>query len=113
MDPDVRAAVDVDGFGGHTALFGTVVSQPNFWMNYGGKPLTAPFTELLLERGADPNLRASLRKRLHEGYAPKYDTETTYEYRNVTALGWGRQFHARVFVNELALKLIEDHGGKE
>jgi ankyrin repeat protein len=113
MDPDVRAAVDVDGFGGHTALFGTVVSQPNFWMNYGGKPLTAPFTELLLERGADPNLRASLRKRLHEGYSPKYDTEKTYEYRNVTALGWGRQFHARVFVNELALKLIEDHGGKE
>ena len=24
-----------DGFGGYTALFTTVVSQPNFWMNYG------------------------------------------------------------------------------
>jgi len=30
MDPDVRAAIDVDGFGGYTALFSTVVSQRNF-----------------------------------------------------------------------------------
>ena len=33
MEPDAKAAVDPDGFGGHTALFSTVVSQPNFWMN--------------------------------------------------------------------------------
>ena len=114
MDPNVRAAVDANGFGGHTALFGTVVSQPNFWMNYGNRePFEAPFTQLLLERGADPNVRASLRKKLHEGYAPKYDTETTYEYRDVTALEWGRQFHAKVFVSEPAMKLIEAaEGGK-
>jgi hypothetical protein len=31
---NTRAAVNADGFGGHTALFGTVVSQPNFWVNY-------------------------------------------------------------------------------
>src|SRR5436309_7032217 len=36
MDANVPAAVDVDGFGGHTALFGAVVSYPNFWMNYTG-----------------------------------------------------------------------------
>ena len=30
---NAKAAVDADGFGGHTALFATVVSQPNFWMN--------------------------------------------------------------------------------
>ena len=47
------------------------------------------------------------RKKLHPGYAPRYDTENTYEYRNVTALEWGRQFHAKVFVSEPALKLIE------
>ena len=112
MDPNVRAAVDADGFGGHTALFGTVVSQPNFWMNYQDRgPYEAPFTQLLLERGADPNVRASLRKKLHEGYAPKYDTETTYEYRDVTALEWGRQFHAKVFVSEPAMKLIEAAAG--
>jgi len=108
MDPNVRAAVDADGFGGHTALFGTVVSQPNFWMNYQDRgPYEAPFTQLLLERGANPHIRASLRKKLHEGYAPKYDTENTYEYRDVTALEWGRQFHAKVFVSEPAMKLIE------
>ena len=108
MDPNARAAVDADGFGGHTALFGTVVSQPNFWRNHGDRgPYEAPFTQLLLERGADPKIRASLRKRLHEGYAPKYDVENTYEYRDVTALEWGRQFHAKVFVSEPAMKLIE------
>ena len=109
LDPNARAAVDAEGFGGHTALFGTVVSQPNFWMNYQDRgPYEAPFTQLLLERGADPHLRASLRKKLHEGYGPKYDVENTYEYRDVTALEWGRQFHAKVFVSEPAMKLIEE-----
>ena len=113
MDPSARAAVDADGFGGHTALFATVVSQPNFWMNYTRQPQVAPFTQLLLDHGAAPNIRASLRKKLHPGYAPRYDTETTYEYRNVTPLAWGRQFHAKVFVSEPAMQLIQQSGGKE
>jgi hypothetical protein len=113
MDPNAKAAVDKDGFGGHTALFATVVSQPNYWMNHARRPQAAPFTELLLERGADPNVRASLRKKLHPGYAPRFDVDTLYEYRNVTALGWGKQFHAKVFVNELAMQLIEAAGGVE
>lgn len=119
MDVDTTAAVDAEGFGGHTALFCTVVSQPNFWMNYSGgwahnrKPLAAPFTELLLEHGANPNAQASLRKKLHPGYGPKYDVENTYEYRNITPLAWGRRFHAKVFVSEPAMKLIEEAGGVE
>lgn len=111
MDVNARSAIDHAGFGGYTALFATVVSQPNFWMNYGGKEQVAPFTKLLLEKGANPNVRASLRKQLHSGYAPKYDTSKAYEYRNVTALSWGRQFHAKVFVSEPAMKLIEEYGG--
>lgn len=111
MDPNAKAAVDADGFGGHTALFATVVSQPNFWMNYTRQPQVAPFTQLLLDHGADPNVRASLRKKLHPGYGPKYDVEKTYGYRNVTPLGWGRQFHAKVFVSEPAMRLIEERGG--
>ena len=111
MDVNVRAAIDANGFGGHTALFGTVVSQPNFWMNYHGKEHTAPFTKLLLDHGADANIRASVRKQLHPGYGPRYDTSRAYEYRDVTALSWGRQFHARVFVSEPAMKLIEEAGG--
>ena len=44
MDVDVRAAPDPLGFGGHTALFATVVSQPNFWTNHNRVPDTAAFT---------------------------------------------------------------------
>lgn len=113
MNVNVRAAVSADGFGGHTALFATVVSQPNFWMNYQKREQVAPFAQLLLDHGADPNIRASLRKQLHPGYGPKYDVERAYEYRNVTALGWGRQFHAKVFVSEPAMRLIEERGGTE
>lgn len=111
MDVDARAAVDSDGFGGHTALFATVVSQPNFWMNYGGQPQVAPFTQLLLDLDADPNARASLRKQLHPGYAPRYDMRL-HEYRDVTPLSWGRQFHAKVFVSDPAMRLIAERGGR-
>lgn len=113
MDPNVRSAVNADGFGGYTALFATVVSQPNYFMNLRQHPQVAPFTELLLAHGADPNIRGSLRKQLHPGYDDKFDVENVYEYRNVTALGWGRQFHAKLFVSEPALRLIEAHGGVE
>ena len=113
MDPNVRATVDADGFGGHTALFGTVVSQPNYWMNRTKQPQAAPLTQLLLDHGADPNIRASLRKKLHPGYAGRYDVETTYTYRDITPLGWGKQFHTKVFVSEPAMRLIEEYGGVE
>ena len=109
IDPDARARVDADGFGGHTPLFVTVVSQPNFWMNHEGKPQVAPFTELLLERGADPNARASLRKQLHPGYGE----DTMHEYRDVTPLAWGERFHRRIFVSEPAMRLIAERGGGE
>lgn len=108
MDPNARAAVDADGFGGHTALFATVVSQPNFWVNYQKRRDEAPFTRLLLEHGADPNVRASLRKQLHPGYGP----DTLHEYRAVTARSWGERFHNPIFVSREALRLIEAHGGE-
>jgi len=109
MDVDARAAVDGDGFGGHTALFASVVSQPNFWTNYQRRPPEARFTQLLLHHGADPNARASLRKQLHPGYGE----DVLHEYRDVTPLAWGRRFHRQVFVSEPAMRLIEEHGGME
>lgn len=109
---NATADIDADGFGGHTPLFCTVVSQPNYWMNHQGREQAAPFTELLLNNGSDPNIRASLRKQLHPGYAPRYDTEKAYEYRDVTAVEWGEQFHAKVFVSELAMNLIEKERGR-
>jgi ankyrin repeat protein len=108
MDVNARAAVDRDGFGGHTALFATVVSQPSFWMNYRAGPQVAPFTELLLDHGATPNVRASLRKQLHPGYGP----DTLHEYRDVTPLSWGEQFHSQIFVSKPAMALIAARGGR-
>jgi hypothetical protein len=106
MDVDTKAAVDADGFGGHTALFGAVVSYPNWWKNYGRKPDDASFTRLLLEWGADPNARASLRKKLDRG------DRIMYEYRDVTPLSWGEQFHDRLYVSASAMRLISEHGGR-
>jgi hypothetical protein len=109
-DVNARARVGRTGFGGYTPLFNTVVSQPNFWMNYHRRgPFVAPFTQLLLEHGADPNVRASIWKQLHPGHG---DT-TRHEYRDVTALSWGRRFHAPIFVSEPAMRLIEAAGGRE
>ena len=108
MDPDTPSAIDADGLGGYTALYSSVVSQRGFWVNYGkGQPDEARFTHLLLDRGANPNVRASLRARLEEGHGGG----PVHEYRNVTPLGWGEQFHAPVFVSREALRLIESRGG--
>jgi hypothetical protein len=108
MDPDARAAIDADGFGGYTALFSAVVSQRNFWVNYGkGQPDEARFTRLLLDRGADPNVRASLRARLEEGHGGG----PLREYRDVSPLGWGERYDARIFVSREALRLIKARGG--
>jgi hypothetical protein len=107
MDVDARAAVDADGFGGHTALFATVVSQPNYWTNRSGSQV-APFTQLLLDHGADPNARASLRKQLHPGYGE----DTLHEYRDVTPLSWGERFHNKLFVSEPAMRLIAERLGR-
>jgi ankyrin repeat protein len=107
MNVDERARVDADGFGGHTALFATVVSQANFWMNHHGRTADAPFTRLLLDHGANPNARASLRKELHPGY----EVPGMREYRDVTPLSWGERFHFKKLVNTAAMRLIEECGG--
>ncbi len=108
MDPDAPAAF-ADGIGGYSALFSTVVSQPNFWVNHGrGRPDEARFTRLLLDRGADPNVRASLRARLEEGHGGG----PLREYRDVTPLGWAERFPARVFVSRESVRLIEERGGR-
>lgn len=108
MNVDERAEVDADGFGGYTALFGTVVSQPNFWMNLYGRVPEAPFMRLLLDQGADPNVRVSLRKELHPGY----EIPGMHEYRGVTPVSWGEQFHFKKLVNPAAIELIKERRGR-
>jgi hypothetical protein len=98
---DARAAVDADGFGGHTALFNCVVTQPLRLRE------DAEFARLLLDHGADPNARASLRKELRG-----VEDESLHEYRDVTPLAWGERFHDRSFVSQPAMALIARYGGR-
>lgn len=112
MPVDAPAAVDADGFGGHTALFGAVVSFPHFWRNfpgsgnYGGPLTDSPFARLLLNHGADPNARASLREQVFTD-----DVRSFREHRDVTPIAWGERFHNRLMVSQPARRLIAERGG--
>jgi hypothetical protein len=106
---NARAAVDADGFGGHTPLFGCVVSQAYLC----GRQQDAAFARLLLDHGADPNARASLRKQLR--FVPD---ESMHEYRDVSPLSWGERFynpgsHGHTWVSKPAMRLIAELGGHE
>jgi hypothetical protein len=103
MSANVKAQVDSENFGGHTALFGCVVSQSYCC----GRQRDAAFARLLLNHGADPNARASLRKRLRF-----VADESTHEYRDVTPLSWGERFHGQEWVNREAMRLIAERGGR-
>jgi Ankyrin repeat len=105
-DVNAKADVDAEGFGGHTALFGCVVSQSYLC----GRQRDAAFARLLLDHGADPNARASLRKQLR--FVPD---ETMHEYRDVTPLAWGERFHGQRFhkwVSKPAMALTAERGGR-
>jgi hypothetical protein len=106
MDVDTRASRDAEGFGGHTALFSSVVSYTWYVRSrYASpKPDDDPFAHLLLDAGADPNPRASLRSCVH--------VDTAREYPNVTPLSWGDRFHARELVSLPAMRMIAERGGK-
>src|SRR5271165_2338926 len=83
-DVNAKAALEADGFGGHTPLFGCVVSQAYLCR----RQQDAEFARLLLDHGADPNARSSLRKQLR--FVPD---ESMHEYRDVTPISWGERFH--------------------
>ena len=91
-DVNARTTIDAEGFGGHTPLFNAVVCGP--W------PETV-MTRALLERGADKEARASLRKFLDWIEDPRW-----HEARNVTAAEWGRDFPEKNWVNTEALRLL-------
>jgi ankyrin repeat protein len=101
MDVNVKAAVDAEGFGGHTALFGCVVAQPLRLRKHDD------FARLLLDNGADPNVRASLRKRMRF-----VGDELEREYHDVTPLAWGERFHEQDFVSRPSMRLIAERGGR-
>lgn len=93
-DVNARAAVDGDGFGGHTPLFNAVVCGP--WPDAG-------MARALLERGADRSARASLRK-----FVDWIENPHWHESRNATAREWGQTFPEKHWVNREALQLLDE-----
>ena len=97
MDVNKKAEVNSEGFGGHTALYGCVVSQV-YAATCRRDDL---FARLLLENGADTQVRASLRKQLRDSA-----DNMMHEYRNITPYEWGAKFQVQDFVNPSVMKLI-------
>jgi hypothetical protein len=102
-DVNGKAEIDSQGFGGHTALFGCVVSQAYRC----GRQGDGAFARLLLDHGAETNARASLRKRLR--FVPD---ESMHEYRDVTPSLWGERFCDQAWVNREAMRVIAERGGR-
>lgn len=91
-DVDARATRDAEGFGGHTPLFNAVVNGPQ---------QDATFARALLDRGASPTVRASLRKFLDWREEPAWHLA-----RDVTPAEWARGFPDQGWVNKQALRLL-------
>lgn len=98
-DVDARAAVDRDGFGGHTPLFNAVVNCAAMY----GRQRDAAMTRALLARGARRDKRASVRKFLDWRENPGW-----HEARDVTPAEWARDFPETHWVNREAVRLLEE-----
>src|SRR5436190_11525503 len=92
---NARANIDAEGFGGHTPIYNAVVSH--------GKR-QASMARRLLERGASTTVRASLRKFLDWCETPRW-----HQALDVTPAEWGRTFPEKGWVNEEALRLLDDN----
>jgi len=91
-DVNARAAIDANGFGGHTPIFNAVVS-------HGRKQ--GAMARRLVERGADTRIKVSLRK-----FLDWRDTPRWHEARAVTPGEWARTFPDPGWVNREALEMI-------
>ena len=101
-DVNAASAFDADGFGGHTPLFHTVATLAS-----AGDSMA----RLLLDHGANPNARATIRKQLRDVGDP--EKETMREFHNVTPVGYAMRFQMPSWVNHQALAAIFERGGAE
>lgn len=93
-DANACATVDAEGFGGHTPLFNAVVNGP--WRD-------PDFVPALLQRGANRDARASLRKFLDWCATPAWHIA-----RAVTPAEWARGFPESSWANADALRALSD-----
>ena len=101
-DVNVMSTIDEDGFGGHTPLFHATVTFI---------PEDTSKAAFLLEKGANPNHRCSIRKQLqHTG---KLHKEDIHEYKNATPISFAKQWQWKS--DQLrsieTLKLLKKFGG--
>jgi beta-lactamase regulating signal transducer with metallopeptidase domain/ankyrin repeat protein len=102
-DVNARAAIDVEGFGGHTPLFHTVVNLASgMGLDDDSK------ARLLLDHGADPNARATFPQE-----AKFHDQAPTDALHGVTPVSYARRYPDRRCVNAPALAAIIERGGEE
>jgi hypothetical protein len=66
---------------------------------------------LLLDHGADPNARATIRKQLRHMGDP--EKERMREFHDVTPIGYARQFQEPGWANDPAITAIAGRGGTE
>jgi ankyrin repeat protein len=101
-DVNARAAIDAEGFEGHTPLFHTVVNLAAMGRGDDSK------ARLLLDHGADPNARASFPPE-----ATFHGNVPTDALHDVTPVGYARRHPDQGVVNAPALATIIERGGKE
>ncbi len=94
---NAQAAVDGEGFGGHTSIFACVVSQ-----SYRCGWDVTPMAKFLLANGAKTDVRVNLRKRLRF-----VEDESVHVYVGVTPKTWGEQFHEQAWVDQNVLALLD------
>ena len=99
-DPNATAFIDSEGFGGQTPLFQTVVTL-------GRKDDT--LARILLDAGANPHVRTTLRKQLRDMGDP--EKERMREFHDVSPAEYARQFAEPFLVNAAAIKALESHQG--
>jgi hypothetical protein len=102
-DVNARAAIDAEGFLGHTPLFHTVVNLASgMGLDDDSK------ARLLLDHGADPNARAIFpQEDQTHGKAPADASD------DFTPVGYARRYSDRRCVNAPALAAVIERGGKE
>jgi hypothetical protein len=102
-DVNARAAIDAEGFKGHTPLFHTVVNLAAGMGLYDDSK-----ARLLLDHGADPNARATFLRD-----AKFHNHALTDPFHDVAPVGYARRYPDRRYVNAPALAAITQRGGKE
>ena len=100
-DINARSAIDNEGFGGHTPIFHTVVSYTHH---------DDSKARFLLEKGANPNASAIIRKQLR--YMGQQHLEKMYIFKEVTPIGFAKQFQVQDWVSHRSIQVLEEYGGE-